>query len=125
MRGRKVYGQSQVTLCPWCGKNATSKTDQGVPCCLNHKKAEMPNMKCACGDWLDVAEGKFGAYFRCMTCGNKSFQKGLEMNDLSIGSVPNSAEQEEKKSTPTKEPSKPKEIVVTSDEADFIYEMYH
>lgn len=123
MRGRKVYGQSQISLCPFCGSNATAKTDQGVPCCRNHTKAELPNMKCACGDWLDVAEGKFGAYFRCMSCGNKSFSKGLEMNNLVVGSVPNSVPEEEQKEIKKKN-DKPKEIVVTSDDADFIYEMY-
>ena len=42
------------------------------------------------------------------------------MNDLSIGTVPNSAEPKEIKK---KEKPKPKEIVVTSDDADFIYEI--
>ncbi len=135
MRNKKIYGQSQTNLCPWCGSNATAKTGQGVPCCRNHTKAELPDIKCVCGDWLDVAEGKYGAYFRCLTCGNKSFNKGLEMNGLVIGSVPNSASEHEPKNsvieqsddasrTRLPKQSKPKEIIVTSDEVDFIFEKY-
>lgn len=100
---KKVYGESKIDSCPFCGKRATVKTEQGVPCCVDHRKAEMPNMKCLCKGYLDVCEGKWGAYFRCMSCGNMNFNKGLEINNLIMGSVPisNAKELEQAKKEPT------------------------
>lgn len=81
---RKRYGESRIDKCPFCGKTATAKNSQGVPVCRNHKRKLLENMKCACGEWLDVNEGKWGPYFRCFNCGNISFRKGLEMNSANI-----------------------------------------
>ena len=77
---RKRYGESRIDKCPFCGKMAVVKNSQGIPVCNNHKGSELKNLKCACGEYLDIAKGKFGAYFRCINCGNISFKKGLEMN---------------------------------------------
>jgi RecJ-like exonuclease len=124
MRGRKIYGQSKIENCPFCGKSAVAKTEQGVPCCIEHKKAEMPNMKCVCGEYLDVQTGKFGAYFNCMNCGNKNWHKGLEMNDLIHGSIKPSNEEEITPKKEVKTNSEPNIIYTTSDEVDFIGERF-
>lgn len=77
------YGQSQSINCPFCGEVTTSKNTQGLPVCRHHTKDEM-NLKCACGDYLDVKDGKFGAYFSCFNCGNVSWGKAMEINDLPL-----------------------------------------
>lgn len=75
---RKVYGQSKAYECPFCGKRALSVSKQGVPVCVNHKNKSV-NIKCVCGEWLDIKKGKWGPYFHCMNCGNISFRKALSM----------------------------------------------
>lgn len=80
MRIPKRYGESQVVNCPFCGKTAVTKNSQQVPVCTAHKDNELKNLKCVCGEWLDILPGKWGPYFRCLTCGNINFKKGLEMN---------------------------------------------
>ncbi|HLD43631.1 MAG TPA: hypothetical protein VJB08_06645 [Candidatus Nanoarchaeia archaeon] len=77
---RKVYGQSRIESCPFCGKSAVAKNNQGVPVCAGHTQSTLPDMKCLCGEWLDVRSGKWGVYFSCMNCGNINFRKGLDMN---------------------------------------------
>jgi len=83
MRGRKVYGQSQELLCPFCGERATVKNEQGLPTCTHHRHKEM-NLKCVCGSWLDIKESKYGTFFVCMECGPVSWKKAWEINDLPI-----------------------------------------
>lgn len=78
---RKVYGQSQELQCPFCGSRATAKNEQGLPVCHRHTKNEV-NLKCVCGEYLDVKESKYGPFFTCMNCGAVSYKKGLEINDL-------------------------------------------
>ncbi len=85
MRGRKVYGQSQEILCPFCGNQATARNGQGLPTCPHHTGKEI-NLKCACGGWLDIRESKFGTFFTCMDCGPVSWKKAWEINDLPIKS---------------------------------------
>jgi hypothetical protein len=82
---RKVYGQSQEILCPFCGTQATTKNAQGLPVCHRHTDKEI-NLKCVCGGWLDVKESKFGTFFLCMDCGPVSYKKCFEINDLPIKS---------------------------------------
>lgn len=80
MRIPKRYGQSKLSSCPFCGKQATSENDQGVAVCRSHKQTMLMDLKCACGDWLDVLSGKWGAYCQCMKCGNVNMKRALEMN---------------------------------------------
>ena len=87
MRYKKVYGQSRANICPFCGDTATTTNDQGVPVCLAHKKEELLDLKCICGEWLDLKQGKYGPFFTCMTCGAVNFQKGLELNGYPLQSV--------------------------------------
>ena len=107
MHFRKVYGESKVEACPFCEKRAVIKNKQDIPVCLRHKGRELTNLKCMCGDWLDVRTGKWGPFFSCMRCGNVNFRRGLEMN-------PQLKE-------PEKEPTQKKEIVIRSDELDLYY----
>ena len=110
MRIPKRYGESKIDNCPFCGKIAVTKNNQQIPVCQKHKDEELKDLKCVCGEWLDIIQGKWGAYFRCMNCGNINFRKGLDMNP------------QIKEKTNNKEQSKtPKEITVTSDELDYLY----
>jgi hypothetical protein len=76
----KRYGQSSISVCPFCGGQAFSKNEQNVPCCTKHKHLKLPDLKCVCGDWLDQRESKFGVFFTCMKCGAVSFSKMLSVN---------------------------------------------
>lgn len=82
---RKVYGESQEVVCPFCGGQATAKNAQGIPVCHRHTSNEI-NLKCACGEWLDVKEGKYGTFFLCLRCGPVSPKKAFEINDLPLKS---------------------------------------
>ncbi len=85
MRSRKIYGQSQELLCPFCGKQCIAKNGQGLPTCREHTGKEI-NLKCMCGKWLDIRESKFGTFFTCMDCGPVSWKRAWEINDLPIRS---------------------------------------
>ena len=111
---RKVYGQSKVEGCPFCGKQSTTENDQGVPVCRNHKDKCL-DFKCICGQWLDVNKGKYGPYFNCMNCGNISYRKGMEMNEEVMKKARGIVE----KTIPKKKHT-PGEITVTSDDLDFM-----
>lgn len=119
MRFRKVYGQSRVDSCPFCGKQAVTENPEGVPVCIDHKGESMPAMKCICGEWLDLRKGKFGAYFSCMRCGNVSFSKAMEANP-NFGKTPEEPKkQENAKPQYRAEKETKKETVIRSDELDF------
>ena len=62
-----------------CNNTATTESSQGLPVCSNHKKNELPDIRCACGSWLEIKKGKWGAYFNCINCGNINLKKGLEL----------------------------------------------
>ncbi|MDP7506055.1 MAG: hypothetical protein QF362_01250 [Candidatus Woesearchaeota archaeon] len=123
----KRYGQSKVNNCPFCGKTAIIKNSQKIPVCEKHKKTKLVDLKCICGEWLDLNSSKWGAYFRCINCGNINFKKGLEMNpDLKFESEEKEVSQKDKKDVfekikPVIKKKKPVEIVVRSDEVDFLY----
>lgn len=109
MRIPKRYGQSKIENCPFCGKQGVTKNSQGIPVCQSHKEHDIENLKCACGEWLDTREGKWGPYFHCMNCGNINFKKGMEMNP-----------QVKQKNSQDKDQAK-KEVTVTSDQVDYLY----
>ncbi len=129
-RGRipKVYGQSMVNSCPFCGKVATAKSEQGADVCSKHTKTMLVNAKCNCGDYIDLLSGKYGPYFNCLKCGNVNYQKGLDMWRASgaafeeDGAISKKDAREEfKRKFGAKKPfgsrntgSKKKEIVITS-----------
>jgi len=80
----KRYGQSQVTNCVFCGKQATTQSKEGVPVCTVHKNVGLPLLKCLCGEYVDPMLGKWGLYFRCLRCGNVSSKKIFENNALTV-----------------------------------------
>ena len=107
----KRYGESKKQQCPFCGKVAIVQNRQGIPVCTVHRERQFPEVKCACGKWLELLAGKWGPYFRCINCGNVSWSKGMELADLTTGSAPLPAAP----SAPSR--SSPKEeLVVRSDD---------
>ena len=115
----KKYGQSKIFNCPFCGKQAIAKSHQGIPVCLVHKEASLQNLKCLCGEYLELKDGKYGPYFTCIKCGNINFKKALEINpDRNVEQQKSHAS---KKSSTLKYPAERKEITVRSDELDFLY----
>ncbi len=87
MRVRKRYGEYKIEKCPICGTTATVKNEQGLPTCVKHKKESLEGLKCSCGSWLDIMNGKYGPYFNCINCGNIRYEKGLEINDYPLKSI--------------------------------------
>jgi hypothetical protein len=86
-RTRKVYADEKVSHCPFCGGAAIMKNLQKVPVCAKHKDAVLEDMKCACGGYLDIMQGKFGPFFVCPNCNIISYKKGLDMNGYPLKSV--------------------------------------
>ena len=80
MYRKRIYGSSQENACPFCGKEANLKSKQGIPVCKDHQTDNL-EIKCVCGEILDVMDGKFGTYFNCFKCGNISLRKGLKRSD--------------------------------------------
>lgn len=78
----KKYGESKVDKCPFCGKQGILENKQGVSVCQQHRSAVLNDMKCACGETLDLMHGKFGAFFKCDNCGTMNMRKVLEMNEV-------------------------------------------
>ena len=125
MAFRKRYGQSREDTCPFCNKNASTQNAQGVPVCQAHSKAKLGNLKCVCGEYIDLRAGKWGPYGNCINCGNLNFHKVLELNPQdNLPSQPTTSPPKPvyKKNTPlkVKVKHKPKEITITSDEVDFM-----
>jgi hypothetical protein len=81
-KAKKQYGNYKTANCPFCGKIATQKTEQGLEVCRLHTKEVMEEIKCSCGSWLEFRSGKFGPYFNCMNCGNINYQKGMELKSM-------------------------------------------
>ncbi len=87
MRYRKVYGKSKESICPFCGSIATTKNQQGIPTCRLHNKEELNDLKCSCGEWLDLKIGKYGPFFTCLNCGIISYDKALDMNNYPLKNI--------------------------------------
>ena len=115
-RGKKEYGNYKTDSCPFCGKIATQKNEQGVAVCRLHLKEELPERKCHCGKWLELKSGKFGPYFNCIDCGNLSYDKGMERSTVEP------VKKEEPIKTPIRRSSlyeKKKVIEITSDDVEY------
>lgn len=67
--------------CPFCGRQSIAINPQGVAVCINHKDKYL-ELKCFCGQPLDILKGKYGAYCNCLKCGNISLKKALNINDI-------------------------------------------
>ncbi|MCF7866789.1 hypothetical protein K9L67_03550 [Candidatus Woesearchaeota archaeon] len=84
---KKIYGQSKTEECPFCGKIPTTSNEQKIPTCQDHKDVLLEDLKCACNDWLDLKESKYGPFFVCMNCGPVSFKKALDLNGYPLKSI--------------------------------------
>lgn len=134
----KRYGQSKIDSCPFCGRIATVKNAQDIPVCAKHKNTPLPDLKCSCNSYLDLRNGKFGAYFHCLNCGNINMRKALALNpDIGKPQIPaeetvsetktenqpaekTESETEEKTENKQKETKDKKEITITSDDVNYI-----
>lgn len=96
---KKSYGTYQRTLCPFCKKEATTKNSQKLPVCHTHKNSILGDMKCICGNYLIIMQGKFGIFFNCIKCGNVSPSKVFEINEI----IDISKDSSSKESNATKE----------------------
>lgn len=83
----KKYGEYKQAKCPFCNSIATVKNEQEIPVCVPHRKESLEGLKCACGSWLDIRNGKYGAYFECINCGNIKYEKGLEINGYPLKGI--------------------------------------
>jgi hypothetical protein len=120
----KQYGQSKVNKCPFCGSAAYCKNKQDVPVCKDHKDRQVQDMKCACGSWLDMKQGKYGVFYVCLHCGPINMRKALDMNTEGAGykiQKPSSLQPHtETVSYKKPEIKQKKEITISSEELDFI-----
>ena len=118
----KRYGQSKMETCPFCGKQASQQNEQGVAVCVQHRNTELPDIKCLCGSYLDMRNGKYGAFFSCMKCGNINMKKALEINDLHELKKPSKTTHQEMHQSAHDEDLKEKpkeERVIRSDDPDY------
>ena len=81
----KKYGHGKADTCPFCRKQATSMNPQDVPVCYGHREEILDDLKCVCGSILEMLHGKFGVFFKCISCGNMSLKKVLEFNTINAG----------------------------------------
>ena len=84
---KKIYRQSKSEVCPFCGKTAITTNKQKIPVCMTHRQEELQNLKCSCGEYLDLAFGKYGPFYTCMCCGAINFNKALELNGYPLQSI--------------------------------------
>lgn len=126
MYNRRFSRGPKTDNCPFCGKISITQNAQGVPVCQAHKERNLENIKCACGEYLEVLSGKWGPYFRCLNCGNINFKKVMAMNpqnSTTLSSNPSTKSQSSFSSNSQQNTHKraPKEIWITSDQVDIIY----
>jgi hypothetical protein len=111
---RKEYGKSKIDKCPFCNSQAIFTNKQGFAVCKDHKDSLLNDMKCVCGDYLDLKKGKYGMFYTCMNCGTMSQAKVFSINEVKDIS--------EKKSIPQKQINKniikkqKKEVTIRSDD---------
>jgi len=131
-RAKKSWGNYKTASCPFCGKISTQTTEQGLNVCRNHTNQKLEEIRCTCGSWLEQRSGKFGPYFNCLKCGNISYNKGMEIKSMTtvtfakelkeIESKPiqkNSYENRYAHLKEKKEPTKRKEITISSNDVEY------
>jgi hypothetical protein len=123
----KRYGQSRIEKCPFCERQGIIKNSQGIPTCSAHKSMTLDDLKCTCGRYLFIQEGKFGVFFICTHCGNLNLRKVLEINSgvaeraLGLAKVKAKAPRDESEPPVKRQiPVGPrKEITIRSDDPDY------
>ena len=111
-KAKKVYGESFIKKCPFCGRLATQKNDYGQEVCPAHRKSALPEIKCTCGKWLEPRAGKFGNYYHCENCGNVNASKAQEIKNVT-------REISTPKTTISIEKLPPKETTITSHDEEY------
>jgi len=53
-----------------------------VTVCRGHKNAVLNDMRCICGEYLDIKKGKYGYFFLCMNCGPQNAKKVFSINEV-------------------------------------------
>ena len=84
----KRYGDSKIEKCPFCERQSTTVNSQSVPVCQEHKNTKLADMRCLCGDELEIRQGKYGTFFLCTTCGPQNMRKVFETNALQAAPAP-------------------------------------
>ncbi len=81
---KKVYGAYREETCIFCGERAICMNRQDLPTCVKHKhdEVDMDKIKCSCGEYLDIKQGKYGSFFLCISCGPMSIAKIKEINEI-------------------------------------------
>lgn len=110
----KRYGESRRDCCPFCGKQATTANPESVPVCIDHKKSKLGELKCICGNYLELRKGKFGVFYSCISCGAVSLSKALEVNPIKSDTVEHKSENKQKDKTTRKG-----ELQIRSDDPNF------
>lgn len=108
MRGKGTV----IENCPFCGRQAIVMNPQGVAVCTSHREAYL-DLKCVCGQPLDILKGKYGIYGNCLRCGNISLKKALDINDT-LKAMPSLNVQRKNMLT-----DHPKDKVIRSDDPDY------
>lgn len=126
---KKTYGSYREETCIFCSERAICMNEQNLPTCTKHKHelVDMNKVKCSCGDFLDIKEGKYGSFFLCMNCGPMSIAKIKEINTIKPNDF--SAKQPEKttsnsvyksaNSTTFNKTSTPSNTTIRSDDPDY------
>jgi hypothetical protein len=76
---KKIYGESRNDKCVFCNSQASVKNSQGLPTCIAHTKKVMEDKRCSCGEWMEIKQSKWGAFFLCNQCGPRSISKTEDM----------------------------------------------
>ncbi|PIN74431.1 hypothetical protein COV20_00185 [Candidatus Woesearchaeota archaeon CG10_big_fil_rev_8_21_14_0_10_45_16] len=123
---KKSYGEYKKINCSFCERPATQKNTQGADVCYQHIKNQLEEIKCTCGSWLEIRNGKFGLYFNCINCGNLNYQKAMSIKEITMPKLQKETAVSVK--TPEQQPmvrrdveqkSERKEITITSRDLDY------
>jgi len=90
--------------------------------CEGHRNEKVSALRCACGRDVEIIVGKWGPYGKCERCGNVSWSKLTNLNDVSVSTVPSESPpaQPYTKQRHADVPTQPREITIRSDEVDFL-----
>ena len=110
-KAKKKYGEYKRLICSFCERAATQKNEQELDVCYKHTNKFLEEIKCTCGNWLELKVSKFGPYFNCIDCGNINFKKGMEIKSMTKVGLPFEVEEEE-----VKKETKRKEITISSND---------
>ncbi len=74
----KKYCSYQKNVCVFCGKTSTVTNAQGLLTCIADQRKTLEEKKCACGEMLELKQGKYGPFFLCRSCGPMSLKKSMD-----------------------------------------------